>query len=97
MPEPLTIYVCMNGHVRESAHPHAVADIRNGPAAYSCSACVNTAQRVRVFHEDDVRPLWDAAKALPLYATTLPAGHRLVTAADAFPAPAEWTEDEPRA
>lgn len=81
MSEPLTIYVCDEGHVGGSL------------AANGCEECYGGTKPVRVFREEDVGPLWDAACEVTdvLYpAEEYGAARPLHDALEAFPAPEEW-------
>jgi hypothetical protein len=76
MTEPLTIYECP-----EPGHGTRLRPWMAG--GEPCPRCVP----VRVFREEDVRPLWDA-----LNAVRMADDHRNVGCAlNAFPAPEAWT------
>lgn len=53
------------------------------PYDYPCAVCGAAVREVRVFREEDVRPLWQAANGR--YVREL-----IEEAVDAFPAPADW-------
>lgn len=86
MTEPLTIYECSG----PLAHRSSVRRPGGGIKADRCFFCPEVVQEVRVFREEDVRPLWEVlAFGAGLRGDDPPAD--AVEAMRAFPAPEEWT------
>lgn len=91
MPEPLTIYECTCGHVEDQPrYPHV--------SPHSTNLCHEQMLPVRVFREEDVRPLWEAAVTAEQEAILAreagepsPTPSATDVAWRAFPAPPEWT------
>lgn len=86
MPEPLTIYECPLCGRRELDRIY----VGHG-SAKDGEPCPIEPRPVRVFREENVRPLWEAVMDRPK--TSVPFAIR--SAGEAFPAPPDWTADEP--
>lgn len=90
MSEPVTIYECPNRHL--SSHPvNAGGSDLDAP---KCYACLKVVTSVRVFREEDVRPLWEAARMLDRerqYLLDSDTPYAEYAKLAAFPAPEEWT------
>lgn len=99
---PLNIYRCPLGHIQQHAAAHPLTHEPNGPQGYSCAHpdCILTTQPVRVFTEDETRPLWEALDhLLGLGPDDTAARHWHSSAShalDAFPATWLTTENETR-
>jgi hypothetical protein len=82
MSEPLTIYECPKCGAQHLD--------RYWGRTPNCPHRGDEFREVRVFREEDVRPLWEAAQdAKDMLAMPAP---KYETAVDAFPAPEEWKE-----
>lgn len=75
--EPITIYECRNCGLW-----------RHVPSLCLCDERPKKRVPVRLFREEDVRPLWEAAKQESSPARSA----SFVGAVDAFPAPEEWKQ-----
>lgn len=87
MPEPLTIYECPeHGVMRTCVTPFP--DALPAPAC-RVFGCQQPTSPVRVFREEDVRPLWEAVNRRRRFGDDTCEPHE-DDAFDAFPAPEEW-------
>lgn len=95
MSEPLTIYECPCGvRALYQSGPHEIPGSRgrdeNDRITEGTPCPHGPLAAVRVFREEDVRPLYDAADAVTDNSAGPEERVALLMAWDAFPAPAEW-------